>query len=171
MEMSTVSTRTATKVIATHNACEAFTFRGTGYINFANLSKISNGNFFTNRVLRSILYTNLTQVANRLSAKLCKMACHRLVDFVLLNGAKAKLYCLITISVGGFDLTNFIRSSLDNGNRNNLAILIEKLSHTDFFTVDSVNHYSITPLQLNLDVNTSRKIKTHQRINGRRGWI
>ena len=171
MEVSTMSTWAATKVIATHNTSETFTLRGTSYVNFANLSKVSNGNFFTNSVLRSILYANLTQVANRLGAKLCKMTSHRLVDFVLLDGAKAKLYCLITIRVGGFDLAYFIRSSLDNGNRNNLAVLIEKLSHTDFFTVDSVNHYSITPLQLDLDVNTSRKIETHQRINGRRGWI
>ena len=64
MEMSTVSTRTATKVIATHNACEAFTFRGTGYINFANLSKISNGNFFTNMKSAISASNNLKSTLN-----------------------------------------------------------------------------------------------------------
>lgn len=138
--MSTMSTWATAKTIATHNASETFTLRSTGYINLLYLSKVSNRNFFTNRVLSAISYANLTKVTNRLYTLLSKVTSHRLVYLLLFDGTKAKLYGFIAIGSSGLYLAYLVWSSFDNGYRNYLAVFVEELSHADFLTVDSVNH-------------------------------
>ena len=138
--MSTVSARAATKVVATHNTSKTLTFRGASYVNLLCFSKVSNRNFFTYRVLRSRINTNLTKVTYWLYTELCKVTSHWFVNVLFLDRTKTKLNCFITIRLSGLNLANLIRSCLNYRNRYNYTVFGENLSHTNLSTVDSVNH-------------------------------
>ena len=76
---------------------------------------------------------------------LSEVTAHGLVHLVLLDGAEAKLNCFITIGFGGLDLADRVRCCFDNRNRNDRAVFVEELGHTDFSSVDSINHQISLP--------------------------
>lgn len=67
-----------TEVPALNGTSETFTFRGTGYVNFFNVSKQFNANVLTNGVFFTICQTELPQAAASFYASFSKVASFRL---------------------------------------------------------------------------------------------
>ena len=84
MEVSTMSTRTATKVVATHNTSEALYPKYRSRRPFFTSAKFGNGDLLAELVLGSRINANLTQMTHRRNAMLSEVTAHGLVHLVLL---------------------------------------------------------------------------------------
>ena len=59
MEVSTMSTRSATKVVATHNTSEALALGSAGHVDLFHLCEVRNGDLLAELVLGSRINANL----------------------------------------------------------------------------------------------------------------
>ena len=74
------------------------------------------------------------------------MAELRLVQLLFLDVSEAELYSVVAFLLSGLNLGYHARTSFDNGYRDNLAVSVEDLGHTDLLADDSfVQHFYFPP--------------------------
>ena len=88
----------------------------------------------------SVLQLELLQVLLGGNASLLQVACLGLAQLVLLDVAKAELDGGVAVGLNGLLLSHDAGACFHNGNRDDLAALIEDLGHAHFFADDCFFH-------------------------------
>ena len=94
------------------------------------------------------LDADLAEVTTRCNALLGEVTAHGLVDLLLLDVAETELNSLVAVGLSGLHLANRVGLCLDNGDGDDLVVLVENLGHADLFTEDSVDHSRYPPYSL-----------------------
>ena len=123
-----------TEVPALNGTSETFTFRGTGYVNFFNVSKQFNANALTNSEFFTICQTELPQAAASFYASFSKVTSFRLGYTVSFFSTRGNLNSTIAIASQIFNLSNAVCFNFDYGYWDRYAIFSEDAGHTHFFT-------------------------------------
>ena len=99
-----------------------------------------------------IRQAELTQGLLGSNVRLSEVALGGLVYALSGNFAEAQLNCLIAVALNGLLLHYGAGTSLDDGYGNDLAVLIEQLSHAQLFADDTFLHFSFPPIRLLADI-------------------
>ena len=102
-------------------------------------------NFVADVHVSSVLQLELLQVLLGGNASLLQVACLGLAQLVLLDVAKAELDGGVAVGLNGLLLGNDAGACFHNGNRDDLAALIEDLGHAHFFADDCFFHGCFSP--------------------------
>ena len=127
--------------IALHNALVAMAFGDAGHINLVAGSEGVSLDFVADIHVSSAIQLELLQVLLGGNASLLQVACLRLAQLGLLHVAKAKLDGGVAVGLNGLLLSDNAGACFHNGNRNDLAALIEDLGHAHFFADDCFLHF------------------------------
>ena len=128
-------------------ALEALTLADSGSINLVTLCEDVSLDFCAQGVLLCVLKLELSYLSLRAYASLLKVtllclvntvsvdnfllaACISVNDFVLLIN-EANLYCAVAVVLNGLNLCYYAGACLKNGYRNECAVFIEDLCHSD----------------------------------------
>ena len=93
--------------------------------------------------LGGLLHAELLEVLLEGNLSLLQMAELRLGQLGFLDVLKTKLYGVVAVFFGGLLLGHDAGACLDNGDRNDLAALIENLGHAHFFADDRFLHLHV----------------------------
>ena len=126
--------------IALHNALVAMALGDAGHVDLVAGSEGVSLDLVANVHVGSALQLELLQVLLGGYASLLQVAGLRLAQLVLLDVAKAKLDGGVAVGLNGLLLSHDAGACFHNGNRDDLAALIEDLGHAHFFADDCFFH-------------------------------
>ena len=136
----TVCHRTTGEVPTLDCALKALTFGSTNDVDSCDFRKVSNGNSVAAFVLLASRNAHLAEVTHRLNTLSLKVTGHWLVDMLLRNVTKSDLYGIIAVCLCSLYLRDSAGASKNNGNGNDVVVLIPYLGHTQLAAEDGIHH-------------------------------
>ncbi|CTP99870.1 conserved hypothetical protein [Klebsiella variicola] len=130
----TVSSVLGTEVPALNGTSKTFTFRGTGYVNFFNVSKQFNANVLTYGEFFAVSKTEFPQTTASFNASFSEVTRFRLGYTVSFFSTGGNLDCAVAIVSQVFNLSNAVCFNFDYGYWDRYAIFSEDAGHAHFFT-------------------------------------
>ena len=118
--------------LALGNACNVNLVACCEDISLQHVANVHCGNIFQTELAQGLLGGNVC---------LLEVTCSCLVDLLGGNLAEAQLNSLVAIALDGLLLHDGAGTSLDDGDGDDLAILVEQLGHTDFLADNAFNHF------------------------------
>ena len=143
---STVCFLQSVLVMPLDGTCKTFTLAGTADIHAVTDCKCISLNNIAYVQSVAVVQTEFLQCLLRCNISLCKVTFFRLVESLRLYIAVTHLYCCISVVFHGLLLHDGARTSFYNGNRNDFAIFIENLGHTDLLTDNCLLHIRFPPV-------------------------
>ena len=128
----TVALDNALVALALGDACDVNLIASGEDVSLQDIAHVQAGD---------ILQTELAQGLLGGDIGLLEVASGCLVDLLGGNLAEAQLNSLIAVALDGLLLHDGAGTRLDDGHGNDLAVLVEQLSHTDFFADNAFNHF------------------------------
>src|SRR5690606_4028196 len=131
------------------------------------------GDLLAEFVLGGVVGAQFDEVAARRDAGLLEVTRARLVHLARVDLPEPELHGGVAVLLRAADLGDDARPGLDDGHRNDPALIVEDLGHAELLAQDALplrTHLSVRPLELDLDVDAGRKVEPHERVDrlGRR---
>ena len=123
-----------TEVPALNGTSKTFTFRGTGYVNFFNVSKQLNANVLTYGELFAVSQTEFPQTTASFYASFSEVTRFRFGYTVSFFSTSGHLNGTVAIVSQIFNLSNAVCFNFDYGYWDRYAIFSEDAGHAHFFT-------------------------------------
>ena len=136
----TVGLFQAGKIPSLNRACRAFSFAGADHIDVIARRKDVSLQDIADIHRADIRETKFTQHLFRSDIALREMALHGLVDALSLDILKTELHGFVAVVFDRLFLDDRARACFNNGNGDNIALLVKKLRHADFLADQTFLH-------------------------------
>lgn len=135
----------AGEVPALDGALEALALGGAGDVDGLDVGEISDGDDVAALVLLAVLDANLAEEAHRLDAGLGEVARHRLVHVLGSDVSEADLDGVVAVGRLRLHLRDGAGAGLDDGDGDDVVVLIPHLRHTELAAKDRADHAHSLP--------------------------
>src|SRR6478609_6155082 len=140
----TVRCRDALEVVTLHDTGEALALAGADDVDqLAGLERALSGELLAERVVRGIRRAHLGEVATRGHAGGLEMGRLRLVDLARVDLAVGDLDRVVAVTLGRANLGDHVRRELDDGDGNELAVLVPYLGHAELGAQHPLRNFGV----------------------------
>src|SRR5690606_31540131 len=163
----------AVEAVALHDTRGALALARAGDVDLLAGLEDVGGDLLAEFVLGGVVGAQFDEVAARRDAGLLEVTRARLVHLARVDLPEPELHGGVAVLLRAADLGDDARPGLDDGHRNDPALIVEDLGHAELLAQDALplrTHLSVRPLELDLDVDAGRKVEPHERVDrlGRR---
>src|SRR5690606_38637304 len=163
----------AVEAVALHDTRGALALARAGDLDLLAGLEDVGGDLLAEFVLGGVVGAQFDEVAARRDAGLLEVTRARLVHLARVDLPEPELHGGVAVLLRAADLGDDARPGLDDGHRNDPALIVEDLGHAELLAQDALplrTHLSVRPLELDLDVDAGRKVEPHERVDrlGRR---